>query len=171
MMLKKIILLFCVLIGVASCYKYNKPDKPEHLISKDEMVNILIDLRLMASVTGRDKKVLDSANVIPEQYIYQKYNIDSTSFAESNAYYAYYLDDYKDIYGRVKDSLTILKNHYKEILEEERKAKKEKDSLKRLEKDLELIEIEPEIELELEEAVEAEEGLIPPVSNKDLQPE
>lgn len=134
-MLKKISLLLCVLISISSCYKYNKPEKPNNLISKDKMVNILIDLRVLNAITGSDKKKLDSVHIKNEAYVYMKYSIDSTQFANSNAYYTSDVSEYESIYSKVKDSLNKLKDSYDAILEAERKEKKrKKDSIKRLKK-------------------------------------
>jgi len=160
MMYKKLLILFCVLIGISSCYQYKKPDKPKNLISKDEMVYILIDLKLIGAVTGRDKAVLDSAKVVPESYIYKKYNIDSTQFAKSNAYYTFYMDEYAEIYKRVKDSLSKLKVHYKKVLDREREEQWQADSLKAAKKELEALEMDTEIGTE-------EIELIAPVSDND----
>ncbi|GAL72724.1 DUF4296 domain-containing protein [Jejuia pallidilutea] len=110
MIRKKLLVLFCIVLGVSSCYQYNKPEKPKNLIPKEQMVNILLDLKLIGAVTGRDKEVLDSAKVVPESYVYKKYNIDSAQFANSNAYYTYYMKEYAEIYEKVKDSLSKLKN-------------------------------------------------------------
>lgn len=133
---KKQIAIFFIFISLSGCYKYNKPEKPDRLIPKDKMVNILIDLKLIAAVTGRDKKILDSAKVTPKPYIYKKYNIDSIQFDESNTYYTYYIDEYVDIYTKVKDSLSSLKAQYDNILKEEERLKKEKDSFLKIKKEL-----------------------------------
>lgn len=159
-MYKKAIVLLCMLLGVTSCYKYSKPEKPENLISKEKMAHILLDLKFIEAVTGRDKKVLDSAKVNPEGYIYKKYNIDSTQFAQSNAYYAYFMEDYNQIYTNVKDSLNKLKKHYKALADDEALEKRKQDSLKRIQTELETLEID--IDLDAEEI-----QLIEPVSDTD----
>lgn len=153
------VLLF-LLLGFSSCYKYNKPDKPKNLIPKEKMIHVLLDLKFVGAITGKDKEVLDSAKVNPEGYVYKKYGIDSTQFAESNAYYAYYMDEYAEIYENVKDSLTKLKAYYMEILEKERQEKKKADSLKAVKQELEAKELEAEIDME-------ELELIEPVSDTD----
>ncbi|GGD21885.1 DUF4296 domain-containing protein [Hyunsoonleella pacifica] len=159
-MYKKTIILLCMVLGLTSCYRYNKPDKPKNLIPKDKMVHVLLDLKYLGAITGKDKKVLDSAKVNPEGYVYKKYNVDSTQFAESNAYYTYFMDEYAEIYKKVKDSLTKLKAHYKKILDKERQEKKKADSLKAIKQELEAIELDTEVDLkELE--------LIAPVSDTD----
>ena len=130
-MLKKIIPYTIVLLFVMSCYKFKEPEKPRNLISKADMVNILIDLKIIASVTnGEDIKVLDSNNVQSEKYIYKKYNIDSTQFALSNNYYAYHLEEYEEIYSKVKDSLEALSKFYEALEQQESKEKATQDSLK-----------------------------------------
>lgn len=118
---------------VVSCYKFKEPEKPKNLIPKADMVNILIDLKLIASVTAADDiKVLDSNHVKSEKYIYKKYNIDSTQFALSNNYYAFHLKDYEDIYTKVKDSLEALSRFYEDLELKELKEKRTQDSIKSL---------------------------------------
>ncbi len=130
-MLKTFIPYILVLLCAVSCYKFKEPEKPKNLISKADMVNILIDLKLIASVTAtNDIKVLDSSNVQSETYIYKKYHIDSTQFALSNNYYAFHLEEYDDIYKKVKDSLEALSTFYEALEQTEIKEQRTKDSLK-----------------------------------------
>jgi hypothetical protein len=129
--LRKIIPYSIVLLVLVSCYKFKEPQKPKNLISKADMVNILIDLKIIASITaGDDVKVLDSNQVQSQKYIYKKYNIDSTQFALSNNYYAFHLKDYEDIYFKVKDSLEALSRFYEDLELKELKEKRTQDSLK-----------------------------------------
>lgn len=116
---------------LSSCYKVKKPNKPENLISEDNMVNILVDMAIISSAKGVNKSNIEKNGIIPDEYIYKKNNIDSTTFAESNAYYAFDIKKYDAIYLRVKDSLTILREKYKAIDEEEKKIKEKKDSINR----------------------------------------
>ncbi|MGE5943921.1 MAG: DUF4296 domain-containing protein [Flavobacteriales bacterium] len=161
--MKKFIPYIIVLLFVVSCYKFKEPEKPKNLISKVDMVNILIDLKLIASVTTADDiKVLDSNNVKSEKYIYKKYNIDSTQFALSNNYYAYHLEDYEDIYTKVKDSLEALSKFYEALEQQEIKEQRTKDSLQSIiNKDsIEAITTKTDIKRKL----------IKPISDKDSQP-
>jgi len=134
MIVKRIIVLILLTFLVIGCYRLKNPPKPKHLISKDKMVNILIDIRLMSSATGTNKRILDNKVANKEAYIYNKYGIDSLQFAESNEYYAYHVAIYDDIYSRVKDSLDALKTFYKDLEDKEIKEKQEQDSLKALAK-------------------------------------
>ncbi|WP_100614092.1 DUF4296 domain-containing protein [Confluentibacter citreus] len=162
-MLKKFIPYTIVLLFVVSCYKFKEPEKPKNLISKADMVNILIDLKLIASVTaGDDIKVLDSSNIQSEKYIYKKYNIDSTQFALSNNYYAFHLKDYEEIYTKVKDSLEALSSFYEALELKELEEQRKNDSLKLL--------VNKDSIKDISTKDDIEGGLITPISHIDSQP-
>ena len=107
-MRNKAFVLFVVLL-IVSCNKVQKPPKPDSLISEDQMVHMLFDLSLLSSAKGTNKKLLEKKGVNMSNYIYEKYNIDSTQFASSINYYTYNLETIQSIYKRVEDSLNILK--------------------------------------------------------------
>ena len=132
MIIIKRITLLLLSVLFLGCYGLKNPKKPKNLISKDKMVNILIDIRLMSAATGSNKRTLDEKVVDKEAYIFNKYNIDSLQFALSNEYYAYHIDDYDDIYTRVKDSLDGLKTYYSDLETKEIKEKKQRDSVRDL---------------------------------------
>ena len=162
-MLKKLIPYTIVLLLVVSCYKFKEPEKPKNLISKADMVNILIDLKLIASITAaNDIKVLDSSNVQSEKYIYEKYKIDSTQFALSNNYYAYHLEEYEEIYTKVKDSLEALSSFYDALELKELDEQRKNDSLKSL--------TNKDTIKDISGRVDIKRSLIKPVSNTDPQP-
>lgn len=127
-MLKRFLIVFIAILGFIGC---NGPKKPKNLISKNKMVNILIDAKLVGSANAVNRKTLEDKGILPNTYIYNKYNIDSLQFAESNIYYTYQIKDYEEIYQMVNDSLEKLKEHYKNIQKEEQKkrVKKSEDSL------------------------------------------
>ena len=129
MMLKRLLAYFTITLMVTACYKYNKPKKPKDLIPKDKMVRIIMDIRLLSSANGANKTTLNKNNLHAEAYIYNKYNIDSLQFVESNSYYAFYVDDYKAIYDKVSDSLHALKNKFDDLLLKEEAEKKRTDSI------------------------------------------
>lgn len=125
-MTKRFFIILSILFLATSCYKYDKPKKPQNLISKDKMVEVILDIRLISSANGRNKSILEKQNLTEKRFIYKKHNIDSIQFAESNAYYSYFVEDYNEIYGKVKDSLEDLKEYYDEMYKEEQKEKNEK---------------------------------------------
>lgn len=128
-MLKRVVTYFVIVLVATACYKYDKPKKPKNLIPKDKMVDIIMDIRLLSSANGKNKTTLTKNNLQAETYIYNKYNIDSLQFAQSNSYYAYYVDEYKAIYDKVSDSLESLKNKFDDVLLKEDAKKKRNDSI------------------------------------------
>lgn len=127
--MKKIVGYIILVFVVLSCNEINKPKKPDNLISKSRMIDIITDISLVNAAKGVNKKLLEGNGINPENYIFQKYNIDSLQFAENNNYYAYDIKGYEDIYLKVKQRLEKQKSEYKTLEEKERK---EKDSLRKL---------------------------------------
>jgi hypothetical protein len=130
-MKKKLIIVLLMSLLLVACYDVKKPKKPSNLISKDKMVAVLVDMAIMSSAKGVNKRKLELNGVVPEAYIYERHNIDSTIFIESNAYYAFDIKTYDVIYTKVKDSLTVLRDKYKAIETKDRKEKEKVDSVKR----------------------------------------
>ena len=108
MILKRFILGFGIILLATACYEFKKPDKPKNLISKDKMVDILIDVKLLSSVNNKNRKVLKDSGINRNTYVFEKHHIDSLQFALSNDYYAFHLKEYQEIYEKVKDSLDAL---------------------------------------------------------------
>lgn len=152
-MIKKTLPYIMIALFMVSCYEIEKPKKPKNLISKEEMVNILLDLKLLVSTTGQNVKVLDSNNVDVERFVYNKYNIDSTQFALSSDYYAHNIEDYEAIYEKVKDSLEALNNYYNDLQSKDVEAGEEEANKN-----------------ETVEDAPIETGLITPPSDKEAQP-
>ena len=125
------ILYLLVVLLLNACYKVQPPDKPEQLLSEDEMVSVLVDMAIVSSAKGVNKKRFENNGIIPDEYIYKRHNIDSIVFAQNNDYYAFNIKQYESIYVRVKDSLTKLRDQYKLIENAEKKKKATADSIKR----------------------------------------
>lgn len=123
-----------LLIGVFfGCNTVNKPKKPDNLISKDKMVNVMYDVFLINSAKGLEKKTLELNGILPEDFIYKKHSIDSAQFALSNNYYAFDTKVYKSIMDQVKSRISAEQKKYEAINEKEAKeASAKKDSIKKL---------------------------------------
>ncbi|MBL7558196.1 DUF4296 domain-containing protein [Olleya sp. YSTF-M6] len=109
---------------LVSCYDVQKPEKPDDLISEDKMVDVLVETVIMSSAKGINKRELENKGILPDSFIYKKHKIDSLQFVNSNNYYAYDIENFNQIYTRVKDSLEALRLHYKEVQKKEEKSKK-----------------------------------------------
>ena len=111
--------LYIVLaVLMVSCYNIDGPKKPDNLIAEDKMVDIIVDMSLLNSAKGVNKRLIENQNLNLKGFIFEKHKIDSLQFAQSNTYYANRIDDYNTIYTKVKDSLTKLKDKYSKIDQE-----------------------------------------------------
>ena len=135
-----------ILISLVSCNSVNRPKKPKDLIAKDKMSDIMYDLYILNAAKGVNRKLLELNGIMPADYIYEKYGIDSLQFAVSNTYYSYDTEVYTSIIDKMKAQLEKDKELYEKLTKEEQKVE---DSLKNIEKKLK----EP-IELKKEEAVD-----------------
>ncbi len=123
------ILFFLFLI---SCQDVERTKKPDNLIPKEKMVEVLTELSLLHGARSYNKNMLEEKGIAPYPYLMEKYGIDSTTLVQSNNYYAENFKEYGDIYEKVKQRLEILLKKYDSIKEvEERK----RDSLRTLERD------------------------------------
>ncbi|WP_142784204.1 DUF4296 domain-containing protein [Changchengzhania lutea] len=134
MILKRFSTYLMIALLTTACYQFKEPKKPEDLISKSKMVAVLIDIKLIGSINGVNKRVIDQKGIDLMEYVFEKHQIDSLQFAKSNDYYAYYVKDYEAIYERVKDSLDVLHTFYKDADLKEMAEKRIQDSLKLLNK-------------------------------------
>ncbi|MFH4966835.1 DUF4296 domain-containing protein [Gaetbulibacter sp. M240] len=172
MILKRFVLFGFMLIGIG-CYQFEKPDKPDNLIPEDKMIDILIDAKLIGITNSANKKIMRDAGIDPDTYIFNKYDIDSLQFAQSNEYYSYYIDEYESIYTKIDDSVKVLLKDLKDRQEEERKAtaKRKRDSINavRAKKDS-VIEVKA-FKTSPAKLKQDDAGLIPPVSDSSAQPQ
>ena len=79
---------------------------PDNLISKEKMENIIFDIMILNASSGFDLKIDD--NLLSDELIYKKHNIDSLQFFESELYYSKNPREHYEIYAKVK--IKILKS-------------------------------------------------------------
>lgn len=110
-----------------------KPKKPDNLIPEDKMVDIMYDMYILNSAKGVNKKLLELNGIMPKEYIFEKYSIDSTQFAESNNYYVYNTKIYESILNEIAKKIDVKKKEYEALdkIEEADKKRKE-DSLRKI---------------------------------------
>lgn len=80
-------------------------EKPKKLIDQKTMVEILYDLTILDALKVNQSSVLTDNNIDPNQYIYQKYNIDSLQFVQNNKYYTADVKAYKKMYEIIEKRL------------------------------------------------------------------
>ena len=138
--MNKIIVCFVLVSLIFSC-KEAVIKKPENLIEKEVMVDILYDLSLLEAINFQTSKPLETYKLTPSQYIYQKYKIDSLQFAQNNMFYAADYKAYKKMNEQINARLDknkiliegVIKNEKKKalLLEKSKSKRKKKSKIKK----------------------------------------
>jgi len=135
----KIVVYILGFLLLVSCTSNTILEKPKNLIPKDKMADILTDLFLATgakSVKNTDgKRQINYMNLV-----YEKHQIDSTQYKESNHYYTSLIDVNSEILtivekrlNKIKDSLNTLEQAMDSI---KRKTSTDlRDSLQKLKGD------------------------------------
>ena len=104
------ILLFVLAILILGCNGIEKPKKPEHLISKSKMIDILTDAYLSNAARSINSKDIRDKGLQLDSIIFKKYQIDSLQFVQSNVYYSTDLTIYDEIFKKVEEKLIAAKD-------------------------------------------------------------
>lgn len=80
-------------------------EKPEKLIPQDKMVLILKELAILNAAKGTNLAKLRDNGIEPTTFIFEKYEIDSAQFVDSDRYYASLPLVYESIYKEVESGL------------------------------------------------------------------
>ena len=97
--MKKYLLIIFLFLGCSD-------NVPDNLISKEKMENIIFDIMILNASSGFDLKI--DNNLLSDELIYKKHNIDSLQFFESELYYSKNPRDHYEIYAKVK--IRVLKS-------------------------------------------------------------
>jgi hypothetical protein len=109
MMLRVYIVLLIIFISCESKTKYKRP---ENLIPREQMIDLLVDMHIATGASD----VKDKDNERNRNYmilVFEKYQIDSARFAESNFYYTSNIVEYEDIFKEVKKQLIKIQDQYR----------------------------------------------------------
>jgi len=130
-----LILLLVTLIF--SCESKVNYKKPEGLIPKDTMIDLLYDMHLAVGTTNlRNKNNEKDRNYM--SLVHEKYGVDSTRFAVSNIYYTSQAVEYEEMFEEVERRLELLQEKFESerdsaINASKRRGPLPKDSLRRVE--------------------------------------
>jgi len=131
--MKKISYLFFLSVFLMACTSNTIMKKPDNLIPKNQMVDLLTDM-LIAAGAENIKNVDLERNVNYFPLVFEKYGIDSTRFRESNYYYTSQIDDYEKILKKVDERLKTLKEKFDNEIKLMDSLKN--DSIKNIQKNL-----------------------------------
>ena len=121
--MKKIITFLTIITLFVSC-KDEVVNKPEQLIEKDVMVNIMYDLSILEAIRNQNPASLDTFKINSRDYIFKKYKIDSVQFAKSNVYYAADYNEYKSMFEQISNRLETNQKKVDSLIKLEKKKKK-----------------------------------------------
>lgn len=102
--MKKTILILLVFSMFSGC-KEEVDKKPNRLIEKNVMVDIMYDLTILEAIRYQNPMSLETYQINPTEYIYKKYKIDSLQFAQNNAYYASDYTEYRNMFDEISKRL------------------------------------------------------------------
>jgi hypothetical protein len=132
--------LVVLVVMMIACQSVEKVEKPENLLNKEQMVNVLTDIAILKAATDVNKNRLNKHIDKPFQYIKTKYGIDSLTLAKNLEYYNFKFNQNLEIYEKVEeklktkntkidsmqtylDSIDKSKNHSKDIQLNKKKQK------------------------------------------------
>jgi hypothetical protein len=123
--MRRIILFLAIFVLLSSC-KEEVVKKPERLIERGVMVDIMYDLSLLEAIKYQNLASVEAYETDPSRYIYKKYKIDSLQFAQNNIYYASNYKEYKDIFDQISKRLDRNKVVVDSLIKIKKKRKKKK---------------------------------------------
>ena len=99
--------LIILLILCTACLKKDT-EIPDGVLSKDQMVSVLIDVHLLEAKLKKLYLEKDSARKVYDHYeklIFLKQGIDAETYEKSMEFYVEEIEEMKEIYNQVVDSL------------------------------------------------------------------
>ena len=97
-----------ILIFIFACTS----NAPENLISEEKMESIIFDIMILNASSSYDLKI--DNNMISDELIFRKHDIDSAQFYDSELYYSknprIQLNIYSNVKRRIQKSIDSLKN-------------------------------------------------------------
>lgn len=109
--MRKYLVWFALLMMVTSMFqgcKSDKREKPEHLLSKEEMIEITTDIQLVeAALSYRRNLGLDFRNIRETYYslLFEKHDITAKIYEDNLTYYNQNPQRMEDIYEAVLQNL------------------------------------------------------------------
>ena len=129
--MRKVVASLCVFFVLIACESKVNYKKPDNLLSKKQMVDLLFDMHIAAATSNVSNLKLEK-NRNYMSLIYKKYGIDSTEFAINNLYYTSSIDEYEEIFAAVQKRLKKLQDSIYESTDSLSRENKTPDYYKRM---------------------------------------
>jgi len=133
--MRKVLVSLCFLFVLIACESKINYQKPDNLLSKNQMVDLLFDMHI-AAATSNVSNLESEKNRNYMSLIYEKYGIDSTEFAINNHYYTSSIDDYEEIFESLEKRLKKLQDSIYYSIDSLWQEKKTPDYYKRMQDSL-----------------------------------
>jgi len=121
--MSKIKVIIFLSLFFVNCTSNTILEKPKDLIPKEQMVELITDLFIASKAKAIKNENLER-KINYSSLIFEKYQIDSSRFKESNLYYTSKIDEYNEILNEVDIRLKLLIAQFEKEIEE-------KDSIER----------------------------------------
>ena len=121
--MNKIKVIIFLSLFFVNCTSNTILEKPKDLIPKEQMVELITDLFIASKAKAIKNENLER-KINYSSLIFEKYQIDSSRFKESNLYYTSKIDEYNEILNEVDIRLKLLIAQFEKEIEE-------KDSIER----------------------------------------
>jgi len=103
--MKKYLIIFIFIIGCSS-------NAPEDLISEEKMESIIFDIMILNASSSYDLKI--DNDMISDELIFRKHDIDSAQFYNSELYYSrnpkIHFNIYSNVKRRIQKSIDSIKS-------------------------------------------------------------
>lgn len=121
-----------ILFFSISCQDIENTEVPNDLIPENKMVDVLTELSLLNSAKNYNKRSLEETGFKPDEFLLEKYDIDSLQLAQSTSYYARNYAQFESMYQKVQSNLEALK---KELEVKNTQEQKIRDSIMELQRE------------------------------------
>lgn len=112
MPIRNYIAFFMLLLGCAE----KQVPRPDNLIPKGRMIDILYDIAVLDAIDGTYPKALERNGITIMPFVYEKYGIDSLQLAESDLYYASRPVEYEEIYTTLEERIVNQRDSINEVI-------------------------------------------------------
>ena len=98
-----------------SCSHLKDINPPDNLIGQELMSKIMLDVMLMKNINRNGYAIKEKRNILVDQYILQKYGVDSLQFYQSQDFYSKNPKEYTYIFEKVQSKLNELRDSLQKI--------------------------------------------------------
>lgn len=107
--MRRFLTSFLIMLVILACESKVNYQKPEKLIPKEQMIDLLFDMHMAVGSSNLPNLNLEK-NRNYMSLVYEKYGIDSTQFKLNNIYYTSNIEEYEEIFEEVERRLDRLKD-------------------------------------------------------------